>query len=296
MSEQPRVSVLMTVYNGAQWLREAIDSVVHQTYGDWELIAIENGSSDESPAILASYPDARIRVISMRGNIGRTPALRHAFDVARGEYIAVLDADDVAERTRLAKQVEFLDAHPRISLVGTWALRIDGAGREVARWAPATDSQRLQDELGFANPIVHSAAMYRAAVARDVGGYPPEYPYAQDAALWLRLAERGPVAMIGEYLSSHRTTPGGMTRSKESSVIVSRDNLSVLEYAACHLPLSSYARRRNREERTVAGCRYAIALMRTQRMGAGLRMILRTAAHNPAGMVWNRVYRAALFG
>lgn len=292
----PRVSVLMTVYNAAPWLREAIDSILDQTYPEWELIVIENGSSDASPDILASYSDPRLRVVGLRENMGRTPALRHAFDLARAEYIAVLDADDVAEPTRFAKQVAFLDSNSEVAVVGTWALRIDGDGDEVGRWSPPTDSTQLRDELGFSNPIVHSAAMYRAAMARDVGGYPPEYPYAQDSALWLRLAERAPIAMIGDYLSRHRTLPGGMTRSKESRVIVSRDSLSLLEYAAQHLPLAPWARRRNREERTIAECRYGIALLRTHRFGPAFRVLVHAIVANPRGLLWNRVHRVALFG
>lgn len=296
MSDSPRVSVLMTVYNGAPWLREAIDSVVSQTYRDWELIVIENGSSDASPTILGSYTDPRIRVIPVRVNMGRTPALRDAFARARGEYIAVLDADDIAEPTRFAKQAVFLDAHREVSVVGSWTLRIDAEGRQIARWAPPLDPAQLQDQLGFRNPIVHSAAMYRAGLAREVGGYPTDYPYAQDCALWLRLAERGQIAMIGEYLSSHRTVAGGMTRSKASQVMVARDNLSLLEYAALHLPLSPPARRQNQEERTIAACRYAIALMRTQRVGTGIKVLLGAITDNPSGMIWNRVYRSSLFG
>lgn len=296
MSEAPRVSVLMTVYNAAPWLREAIDSIVSQTYGGWELVAIENGSTDASPAILASYDDPRIRVIALRENIGRTPALRHAFDLARGEYIAVLDADDVAAPTRLEKQVAFLDAHPGVSVVGSWVRRIDGEGRDIGRWAPPTEAAQLHDHLGFANPIIHSAAMYRADLAREVGGYPLEYSYAQDCGLWLRLAERGPIAVIGEYLSSHRTLPGSMTVSKQSQVMVSRDNLALLEYAARHLSLSSFGRRRNREELAIAAFRHAFALVRTYRVAAGLGVVIRAIGRNPQAVLWNRIYRAALFG
>ncbi len=292
----PRVSVLMTVYNAAPWLREAIDSIVSQTYSDWELIAIENGSSDASPEILASYNDRRIRVIPASENMGRTPALRYAFELGRGEYTAVLDADDIAEPTRIAKQVAFLDANTDVSLVGTWARRIDGDGREVGLWAPPTDPALLQDAFGFENPIVHSAAMYRAAMAREVGGYPLEFPYAQDSALWLRLATSSRIGMIGEYLSCHRTLPTGMTRSKDARVIVSRDSLALLEYAAEHIKLSQSARRRNCEERTIAECRYAIALLNTKGARAGLSVLFRAFVSNPRGLIWNRVSRAALFG
>jgi glycosyltransferase involved in cell wall biosynthesis len=296
MPDTPRVSVLMTVYNAAPWLREAVDSIVAQTFTDWELVAVENGSSDASPQILASYADPRIRVITVRDNMGRTPALRHAFDLARGEYFAVLDADDVAAPTRLAKQVAYLDANPDVSLVGTWTRRIDGEGRDVGRWEFPTDPAALRDQLGFANPIVHSAAMYRAALAREVGGYPAEYPYAQDSGLWLRLCEQGGVGMIPEYLSTHRTLAGGMTRSKESRVIVARDLLALLEYAGARLPLSPSARRRNREERTIAALRYAIALIRAGRPRPGVAVLARAIVSDPATVLWNRVYRDTLTG
>jgi len=292
----PRVSVLMTVYNAAPWLREAINSIVCQTYSDWELIVIENGSSDASPEILASYNDRRIRVIRASENMGRTPALRYAFELGRGEYTAVLDADDIAEPTRIAKQVAFLDANTEVSLVGTWARRIDGDGREVGLWAPPTDPAQLQDAFGFENPIVHSAAMYRAAMAREVGGYPLEFPYAQDSALWLRLVERSRVGMIGEYLSCHRTLPNGMTRSKDARVIVSRDSVALLEYASTHIALSPLSRRRNREERAIAQCRYAIALLNIGRFREALRLVVRAFAANPRAVVWNRVSRAAILG
>lgn len=294
MSERPTVSVLMTVYNAAPWLREAIDSIIDQTHRDWELIAVDNGSTDTSAAILDTYEDERIKVLRQPENIGRTPALRYAFELAQGRYIAVLDADDVSEPARLEKQIEFLDCHPQVSVVGTWVIRINDVGAEVGRWSPSTDPAELLDSLGFENPIVHSAAMYRADVARAVGGYPVDFPYAQDAALWLRLAERGPIAVIGEFLSKHRTLAVGMTRSKDSRVLVARDSLALLEYAASRLRLSTLARRRNREETTIARCRYAIALLRNQRLGAAAALLLRAIVGDPRGVVWNRVYRAAL--
>ena len=109
VSSKPRVSVLMTIYNASLFLRESIDSLIAQSFLDWELIAIENGSTDDSPAILADFKDPRIHCFSFPRNIGRTPALVFAFNQARGEYIAILDADDVAYSQRFALQVEFLD-------------------------------------------------------------------------------------------------------------------------------------------------------------------------------------------
>lgn len=285
----------MTVYNAARWLSEAVDSLVAQTYADWELVVIENGSVDASPEILASYSDPRIRVVRVAENMGRTPALRHGFDRARGEYIAVLDADDVALSTRLARQIEFLDAHRDVAVVGAWTRRIDEAGNQIGAWTFPTDASELRDRLAYANPIVHSAAMYRAASARAAGGYPAEYPYAQDIALWIRLAQYGSVGMVAEVLACHRTLTVGMTQSKASRVMVPRDLLGVLEEAATRLPLSRTARRRNREERTIASFRYALGLARAGEMSTAAAVAGRALASDPGRVLWNRVYAEALF-
>jgi glycosyltransferase involved in cell wall biosynthesis len=296
MRDASRVSVLMTVYNAGPWLREAVDSLLAQTYVDWELIAIQNGSTDVSADILAGYDDPRIRVIAVRENMGRTPALRHAFDLAHGEYIAVLDADDVSLPGRLAKQVEYLDARPDVVLVGGWAERIDGEGNRIGDYTPPADERELYDRFGWQNPVVHSAAMYRANEARAVGGYPADLPFAQDLGLWLRLAERGRIGMIGEYLARHRTIPSSMTLGKASRPIVAKDTLELLVYARRHLALSPHASRRSREEITIAAFRYALALAGTGRLVDGLAMLGRAALLNPRAVLWNRVYRAALFG
>ena len=295
MRDTPRVSVLMTVYNGAQWLGEAVDSLLAQTYSKWELIAIENGSTDNSADVLASYDDPRIRVITISENMGRTPALRYALDVAHGEYIAVLDADDVSLPERLALEVDYLDAHPKIVLVGGWVERIDGEGKRIGEYTPPTDQRELYDRFGWENPVVHSTAMYRANAARAVGGYPENFPYAQDLGLWLLLIKRGEVGMIGEYLARHRSTPQGMTRSKASRLIVSKDIFDLTLYAHGHLSLSPRARRRNREEIAVAGFRYGLALARAGLLAKGIAVFARASVSNPGSLLWNRVYRARLF-
>jgi glycosyltransferase involved in cell wall biosynthesis len=292
----PCLSVLMTVFNGAPWLAPAIDSIIAQTFVDWELVVVENGSTDSSPQILASYADSRIRVVAAPSNIGRTPALRMAFGLARATTIAVLDADDLAAPIRFERQLDFLHRNPDVSVVGSWTQRIDAEGREIGIWTPPTDRAALLDLFGYANPIVHSSAMYRAAPARAVGGYSANFPYAQDCALWLRLLALGPPAIIGEVLCSHRTLAGGMTRKKSGLVLVARDTLATLEYAAAHLTLSDLSRARNREERTIAAVRCGLALVRSARITEGCRMLADAAVRNPRGLFWNRVVREALLG
>ena len=146
MSEQslkrnPKVSVIMTIYNAGPYLKEAIDSIVAQTFDDWELIAIENGSLDESPAILTGYKDGRIRVFALPKNIGRTPALRYALQQAQGEYIAVLDADDVSHPERLKKQAAYLDQHLEVGLVGSWAEQINERNKVSGEYRPSAEAE-----------------------------------------------------------------------------------------------------------------------------------------------------------
>jgi glycosyltransferase involved in cell wall biosynthesis len=114
----PRVTVVMAVYNAAQFLREAIASVLSQTYTDFELIVVDDASTDDSSAILRSYNDPRIRIIRHQTNLGASLSRNDALAAARGELIAIMDADDVCAPTRIERQVEFLQAHPAVGLVG----------------------------------------------------------------------------------------------------------------------------------------------------------------------------------
>ncbi|MCX6545098.1 MAG: glycosyltransferase [Acidobacteria bacterium] len=266
MTKPPRVSVLMTVHNGAPYIREAIDSIVKQTFEDWELIIVENGSTDDSPAIVASYTDPRIRTTWLTKDAGRTAALRLAFDLVRGTYIAVLDADDRSHAARLARQVALLDEQPDVVLVGTWAHHIDEVGHFVDRWTVPTEPKALYEWFGWGNPIVHSSAMYRAAVASAVGGYPMECPYAQDLALWLRILRHGRVAVIGEYLCDRRVSSASLTGKSQFRVDVARDTLALLRYAREHLTLGRESLRRNRERTAITSVKYGFALWQERQL------------------------------
>jgi hypothetical protein len=291
MNDAPRVSVLMTVYNAEQWLREAVGSLVAQRFTDWELIAIENGSTDESRVILEACADERIRLVALPSNIGRTPALRQAFDFARGEYIAVLDADDVARSDRLERQVAHLDTTPDAVLVGSWARYIDERGVAFRYWRPPADREAIIELLGWANPIVHSSAMYRAALARDVGGYPLERPYAQDCGLWLRLAARGAVDVIPEELCDQRILAASMTRESTFRAALILDGMALAREARDTLALSGRAAQRNRDAIMIAGMKWGLTLLRSGRPVRGLFTLLRAALANPMGLVRSRGYR-----
>ena len=291
----PRVSVLMTIFNAERYLEEAIDSVLTQQFSDWELIAVDDGSTDQSTEILLALDDPRVRVFVLPKNIGRTPALRYAFEQARGEYIAVLDADDIAFQGRLVRQVEFLDNHAEVVFVGSWTEIIDEAGLRICTLEPPTDSEKLIDCLGWANPMVHSSAMYRSAAASKVGGYPEEFAYAQDIALVQLLSQHGKLAIIDQVLCRWRTSPQSLTSSRRNRLIIACEQVALWRYAAQSLPLSSQARRLNRLAIAKAEVRYGLVMLEDKTVLLALGNIFRGLARCPM-LIWQNNLVRRYFG
>ncbi len=209
----PLVSVVLAVRDGAAELPIAVDTILAQTLGDFELIAVNDGSSDGTAAILDGLRDPRVRVIHQQ-NMGLAAALNRGIAAARGRYVARQDHDDWARPTRLEKQVAFLGANPDCALVGTRA-EIWMQGRKTRRAHDhPTDNAALQFELLFDNPFVHSSVMLRKSAVDAVGGYatdrsrqPPE-----DYELWSRLARRYKVANLPERLTVFREMPRSLSR------------------------------------------------------------------------------------
>jgi glycosyltransferase involved in cell wall biosynthesis len=209
----PLVSVIMPVRNGQRWLREAIDSVLAQPFGDVELIVVDDGSDDATPHILdeCARQDARSRVIHQAPQ-GVVVALNAAIAAARAPYLARLDADDRAKPDRLARQFAFMQAHPDVGLLGSWAEKLDRDGAVIGHIRPPTEAAAIARFLRRGNPFVHSSVMMRTALVRALGGYRAAFRAAEDYDLWLRLAEIGGLAMLPEYLIQYRWHDGNLTR------------------------------------------------------------------------------------
>ena len=194
----PRVTVLMAVHNGARHLREAVDSILAQTFLDFEFLIVDDGSTDESAAILASYADPRIVMLRNATNVGLTKSLNIGLNAARGELVARQDADDRSYPERLARQVAFLDVHPEIAVVGAQARIIDADGHQLpAGERKPLDAESIRFALLFSNPIVHTAATFRRKL---VDAYDERFVTSQDVELWSRLAENHPLANLPERL------------------------------------------------------------------------------------------------
>jgi glycosyltransferase involved in cell wall biosynthesis len=196
----PRVTVLMSVYNGEQYLREAIDSILNQTFTDFEFLIIDDSSTDNTNEILHSYNDPRIRIIRNIENLGLTKSLNIGLGLAEGEYIARMDADDISTSKRFEYQVRYLDENPDIAVVGTGERVIDEKGNVL--WiSKLPDSHHLvRWGMYFGNCICHPSVMMRRSCVKTVGFYNNKYVQGQDYDLWIRLLQHYHLANIPDDL------------------------------------------------------------------------------------------------
>lgn len=205
------VSVIMSVYNGEKYLKEAIDSILGQTYGNFELIIIDDGSTDRSRDIINSYSDRRIRLIVNEANIGLTRSLNRALEHACGEFIARHDSDDVSMPERFERQVAYLKSHPDVAVVGTGAHIIDESGRMTSK---LTAAENADSDISNSNTLIHSTVMFRKSVITGLGGYDVTFRYAQDYDLWLRVSKQHRLANISDPLNQYRVHNGSISLSK----------------------------------------------------------------------------------
>ena len=225
----PRISVLMAAYNAARYLDQAVASILSQVYTDWELLAVDDGSVDETWPLLKAWAtrDARIRIFRNDRNEGLGTTRRRCLDLARGEYAGVMDSDDVALPSWLAQRVSLLDARRGVVLA-SGPLQLVGAREEDlgSRSCEGTPVV-LKWRLLFGNPIHHPSAVFRTSAARQVGGYQSQ-PYLEDWSLCARLSEVGQVVQEGAPQMKYRIRP-------ESASARLGPDKSLLESVACQI-------------------------------------------------------------
>jgi len=166
----PHVTVLMPVYNAARFLRPAIDSIFAQTFTDFELLIIDDGSIDETDVIIRSYADERIRIITHEENKGIIASLNEGIAESKGDYIARHDGDDISRADRLALQVAFLDANPAVHAVASSYSLIDEQGAILRVCTVPTDSDDIKRRLQNGNIFAHGSILFRKQTAIRLGG------------------------------------------------------------------------------------------------------------------------------
>jgi glycosyltransferase involved in cell wall biosynthesis len=221
----PIVSVVLPVKNGAQYIGGAIDSILNQTFADFELIIIDDGSDDGTEDIVQNYLDPRIRLVSQE-NQGVSKAANHGFALAKGKYITRHDHDDLSMPTRLEKQVRFLEDHPECGLVGSWAKIWSGEVPTGRVHRHPTSPGEIAFALLFNAPFVNASCLFRKEVLDWSGGYtedenrmPPE-----DYEFFSRIAQKFDLANLPEYLMIYREVPNSQSSSIRSEQISKKES------------------------------------------------------------------------
>jgi len=204
----------MPVYNGEKYLRDAIDSVLEQTFGDFDLLVINDGSTDSTPDIVSSYEDQRIRLIQNDRNLGITCTRNIGLAHARGEYIALLDSDDRALPDRFADQVYFLDKNPSFGMIGSWVELIDEKSNHMGEtWKLDATPEQIPVLLLFNNYFAQSSLLIRRSAIPSNGYY--NYSIGEDYDLWVRIAAQTKVWNLQKVLTCYRVHAASTTFEKD---------------------------------------------------------------------------------
>jgi len=208
----PKISVVMAVYNEEKFLEESVDSILNQTFKDWELVIVNDCSTDNSLNIIKSYmkKDKRIRLVNNKKNGGCPDSRNDGLKISKGEYIAILDGDDVSHPKRLEKEVNYLEKNPHIFLVGSSAVYINEEGKEIRRFRKYNDHEMLAWRLPQSCGIVHSSIMFR----NEGLIYNNYFKGASDYKFYLDLLSKGKnLTNLPEFLVRYRLHGGSMSIS-----------------------------------------------------------------------------------
>ena len=214
VKSNPKVSVIMSVYNAEQFLQDAIESILNQTFHDFEFLIMDDHSTDRGVEIIRSYSDFRIKFIQLDENIGLAAALNIGMQHAKGKYIARMDADDVSDIHRIQVQYDFLEQHPDVVVAGCWTQMISMEGEPLYIEQLPLDSYTIKKALPVPS-FVHGSVMIRTEVVRQIGGYKPQFRNRQDVILWIDLSKIGEFANINQSLYHFRITPTSNQRKSK---------------------------------------------------------------------------------
>jgi len=231
-----KLSVVMSVHNNASTLKQAIDSLLHQTFKNFQLIILNDASTDESTTILtkSALDDKRIKIITNKAQLGLTKSLNKALKQVKTKYIARMDADDISLPRRLEKQLDFLEKHSDIMFIGTAAYLINDQEKQIGLKRFPSDNKTLRHLILRYCPFIHPTWMFRRSILREIGDYNENFPFAQDYEFVLRLMSKYQVANLPQPLLRYRV---------DSPTAISLKNLKQQEKFALkarYLALSHY--------------------------------------------------------
>ena len=212
--DRPMITVLMAVYNGEKFLKEAMESILNQTYKDFEFLIINDGSTDKSVEIIESFNDPRIRLVHNEKNLKLIASLNKGISLARGKYIARMDCDDISMPERFEKEVEFLENHSDYGMVGTCYNIIDAQGKVQRNVSYPSNPDLIKLFLSLTCPLVHGSVMIRAELLKKNLYGSTDFSAVEDYELWTRIAEKSKIYNIPEHLFRYRIYGESFSDSK----------------------------------------------------------------------------------
>ncbi len=217
-SPVPRISVLLSTYNDERFLRDSIESILRQTFRDFELIIVDDASTDRTPQIIAELAAKDVRIVPLRNakSLRLPGSLNRALEVAQGDVVARQDGDDVSHANRLEEQLQFLDDHPDVGVVGTQMRMVDPEGRYVDDYELPLRHSQIIWAIAFGRSLAHPTVALRTALLREVGGYDANARDAEDIELWTRLASRARFANLPLTLFDYRVHPASTSQERRA--------------------------------------------------------------------------------
>lgn len=215
--KSPKVTVLMPVYNGEKYLSDAIKSILDQDFTDFEFLIINDGSTDGSVKIIESFSDSRIRLVNNEKNIGLVNSLNKGFELAKGEYIARMDCDDISLKNRLSVQVKFMDNNSGVGASGSFYYLLLNDKKAVADFP--VSQEEMKCFMVFNCPIAHPSAIIRTSIVqKDKLQYRSEFIHAEDYDLWSQISETSNLANVSDVLLTYRVHENQITGHKNTVV------------------------------------------------------------------------------
>jgi glycosyltransferase involved in cell wall biosynthesis len=226
---RPRVSINIATYNREAFLAQAIESVLNQSFTDWEIIIVDDGSTDNTREVVERYlVNPKIHYLKNDQNLGICATRNRALNESAGEYVAILDSDDVwSDPNKLQNQVDLLDQHPDHVLVGTGVVVVNKSNQEIKRYLNLEKDTQLRARILAQNPFAHSSVLYRRETALSLNGYPQGLNGIEDYDLWLRLGQKGKLHNLPSYSLNYRQHGTGISTTDRLRLM--QENLNLVK-------------------------------------------------------------------
>lgn len=225
------LTVILPVYNGENFLNTCIDSILRQTYQDFEFLIIDDCSKDKSIEIINSYTDSRINFISNNKNLGLTKTLNNGIKMASGNYIARIDQDDFSRKDRFSKQINYLTKNPNVKLIGSWCNIVNQDNKFIKSLEPPSKREKILEAFVKTNPFIHSSVIFDKRTVLNLGGYPESFVHAQDFALWYSIIINNMVYNVPEKLVTIKWHSNRATLSSHNKKFIKNESLSIYKEA-----------------------------------------------------------------